>query len=204
MRKQMNSYNYELNDIRLEGDLDEVVSRKVLQALKSCEPETGAWNTKIRMANLYYNVGWTNGDGDWYLPTTAAFISEIKDIEDGRPEGRGQEALLESNFSSIWTKPNLLRARDGSLTGWHFSWMLNGPAGLAHKIFVRTPGFPDWAKPYSKDEATLAKFIEDSFYADPHKYDLTIRPSNLEKDDLPRALFEHPELFPSILHGMDL
>ena len=42
MRHAMHSYrDYDAKDILLEGDLDEIVSHKVLQALKICQPATG-------------------------------------------------------------------------------------------------------------------------------------------------------------------
>lgn len=41
--------NYDPSDILLEGDLDEIVSHLVLQALKNCDPVSGAWNAHIQM-----------------------------------------------------------------------------------------------------------------------------------------------------------
>jgi len=195
MRSQMRSYRgYDQSDILLEGDLDEIVSQTALQALKHCEPVTGAWNTHIHMANFIYSVAWTNGD--WGLPTTAAFFSEVQDPPTAPT---ASAAFFESG--SVWTRPNMLSARDGSVLGWHFGWILNGSAGLAHKIFIHVEGFPDWAKGF-RNEAALATFLETSFYANPDHYDPQIYPSKLGKTDLPQALVSHPEEFPNILRDV--
>ena len=76
MRSQMNDYkNYELKDILLEGDLDEIVSEENLKILKNCEPVTGSWSAHVHMGNFYFSLAWT--DGDWMLPTTVGFFSEV-------------------------------------------------------------------------------------------------------------------------------
>ena len=164
--------------------------------MKSCEPVTGPWNAAIRMGNFYYSMAWTSGD--WNNPTSVVFFNEVKDAHSG--------SFLMKKHQEIWVRPNRLRARDGSPTGWHVSWTLNGSAGLAHKIFIRestlrTEPLPDWAKGYST-EAALAKFLDESFYGCPAHYDRNIYPSKLGLKDLPSALVDYPEKFPSILRNM--
>ena len=209
MRSQMNDYkNYDLKDILLEGDLDEIVSEKKLKILKNCEPVTGSWSAHVHMGNFYFSLAWT--DGDWMLPTTVGFFIEV-------PSTPPPPRLLESDANpshdatlvhipksqSIWSKPNALSRRDGRLHAWHCAWTLNGPAGLAHKIFIRIAGIPWWAKNCCSDEATLAKFIGSGFYDKVSSYDPNIHPSKLSKEDLPPALLRHPEKFPNILRGVN-
>eukprot|EP00434_Breviolum_minutum_P024653 symbB.v1.2.021772.t1/scaffold1821.1/size219240/11 len=190
--------SYDPSDILLEGDLDEIPNHLVLQALKHCAPVSGVWNAHIQMANLYYSAGWTNGN--LQLSTTAAYFSESP-LQDSAGTGTSASMFL---AQSIWTKPNLLSLKHGmGQSGWHFSWTLNGTQGLARKIFIHVEGFPTWARGFA-DEAALAKFLDESFYADIQKYDRRVFPSRLGKDTLPRALSEHPEEFPTILRGVVL
>ena len=58
----MNSFRgYNKDDILLEGDLDEILSHKLLQALKTCKPMNNIWRAHVRMADLIYSVAWTTG-----------------------------------------------------------------------------------------------------------------------------------------------
>ena len=170
------------------------VNHASLQVLKNCEPASGSWNARIRMVGYFYNVGWT--DGDWYLPTLATYFSEGAEWHGSDR----QSSFLEKRF--IHGRPNELTGK-GIVSGWHFSWTLNGAEGLAHKIFINLLGRPAWARGY-EDEASLTEFIEKFFLADPSKYDPRIHPSNLERKGLPQALLEHPENFPAILRGVTL
>ena len=202
MQSEMRSAtsSYDPSDILLEGDLDEIVSHLVLQALKHCAPVSGVWNAHIQMANLYYSAGWTNGN--LQFSTTAAYFSEspLQNTTGGTGTSKASMFLAQS----IWTKPNLLSLKHGlGQSGWHFSWTLNGTQGLARKIFIHVEGFPTWARGFA-DEAALAKFLDESFYADIQKYDRRVFPSRLGKETLPRALSEHPEEFPTILRGVVL
>jgi len=193
LQSGMLATNYDSSDILLEGDLDEIVSHSVLQALKHCAPVSGAWNAHIQMVNLYYSAGWT--DGNWRQPTTVAYFSES-------PLHTASSGIFLAQ--SLWAKPNLLSLKHGmGQSGWHFGWTLNGTEGLARKIFIHVEGFPIWARGFA-DEAALAKFLDEKFYADIQKYDRRVFPSKLGKETLPRALSEHPEEFPTILRGVVL
>lgn len=200
MQSEMRSAtNYDPSDILLEGDLDEIVSHLVLQALKHCAPVSGVWNAHIQMANLYYSAGWTNGN--LQLSTTAAYFSESPLQNTAGGTGTSASIFL---AQSVWAKPNLLSLKHGmGQSGWHFSWTLNGTQGLARKVFIHVEGFPTWARGFA-DEAALARFLDESFYADIQKYDRRVFPSRLGKETLPRALSEHPEEFPTILRGVAL
>ncbi|CAK8990532.1 unnamed protein product [Durusdinium trenchii] len=201
MDSEMKSTPRDPADVLLEGDLDEIVHHRTLQVLRNCEPASGAWNTRIRMGNFYYTIGWTTGD--WEHPTTASFFSEdhpAKWSTSFTSSTSGMSSFAEAK--AIWDRPNLLSSRDGP-TGWHLGWILNGAEGLARKIFLLVEGRPVWARDY-KDEAALAKFLKSSFYANPQSYDYKIYPSQVHKDDVPQALLEHPEEFPTILRGVTL
>eukprot|EP00435_Cladocopium_sp_Y103_P016387 s2931_g4.t1 len=191
LRSQMNSYrDYDQNDMLLEGDLDEIVSHKVLQALKTCKPVGGVWKANVRMTDLAYSVAWLRTPGQLAFPTTIGFVSE---------GGALAGSLAGDNGFLHWEHE--LSAVDGSHIAWHFSFMLNGPAALAHKIFIRVEGRPNFAKEF-RTEADLAAFLENNFYADPSRHDPELVPSKLGKKDLPQALAQHPEKFPSILRDV--
>jgi len=135
------------------------------------------------------------------LSTTAAYFSESPLQNTAGGTGTSASIFL---AQSIWAKPNLLSLKHGmGQSGWHFSWTLNGTQGLARKVFIHVEGFPTWARGFA-DEAALAKFLDESFYADIQKYDRRVFPSRLGKETLPRALSEHPEEFPTILRGVAL
>ena len=192
MRSQMNDYkDYDPKDILLEGDLDEIVSYKILKVLKHCEPVAGRWNTGIHMGNFMFSLAWTTGE--WGGCTTAGFFSE------GPAEFMYPTATLSSSESYV-KRPHKLGARDGRLLGWHVSWTLNGSKGLAHKIFIHVEGRSKWAE--YPDEASLEKFLDGGFYTKVNSYEPTIHPSELSKEDVPQALIQHPEKFPNILRGI--
>lgn len=190
LRARVNSYSdYSKDDILLEGDLDEILSHKLLQALKTCKPINNVWRAHVRMADLVYSVAWTTGNVSF--GTTFGFFSE-----------GGALALLSSERTDGFLHwDHDLSAVDGSHVAWHFSFMLNGPTALAHKIFIRTESRPDFAKEF-RSEDDLATFIASSFYADPSHHDHSIFPSKLGKKDLPQALVQHPEKFPGILRNV--
>ena len=150
------------------------------------------------MASFYYSMAWNNGD--WWLPTTFAFFKEIRRTQKSQQDSAAPSFL---EVRSVWTRPNLLSARDGSLTGWHVGWTLNGSAGLAHKIYIHVEGFPDWAKGF-QNEAALAKFLDTSFYANPSKYDTRVYEARLQRKDVPQAFVIHPEKFPTIMRDVNL
>jgi len=190
LRAQVNSFRgYNKDDILLEGDLDEILSHKLLQALKTCKPMNNIWRAHVRMADLIYSVAWTTGNVSF--GTTFGFFNE-----GGALAGAG---FVRDEGFLHWDHE--LSAVDGSHVAWHFSFMLNGPAALAHKIFIRTESRPDFAKDF-RTEDDLATFIASSFYADPSHHDHSIFPSKLGKKDLPQALVQHPEKFPSILRNV--
>ena len=82
---------------------------------------------------------------------------------------------------------SLINAVDGRHVAWHISFMLNGSAALAHKLFIRVEGLPAYAKRFHA-ETDLATFIENTFYANPSPHDPELHPSNVGKNDLPQAL----------------
>ena len=206
----MNDYKkYDPKDILLEGDLDEIVSQKTLRILKNCEPVTGSWNAVIRMGNFYFSLAWTNGE--WSGPTTAGFFSDrlsppsvpVLLESDAHANPNPKPKLVNAPKShNIWKRANKLSRRDGRLHAWHCAWTLNGPAGLAHKIFIHWEGIPAWAMSHCSSEATLAKFLDSGFYDNASSYDHSVYPSKLSKEDLPQALVRHPEKFPNILRGV--
>eukprot|EP00747_Dinoflagellata_sp_TGD_P166914 gnl/TRDRNA2_/TRDRNA2_190466_c0_seq1.p1 gnl/TRDRNA2_/TRDRNA2_190466_c0~~gnl/TRDRNA2_/TRDRNA2_190466_c0_seq1.p1 ORF type:complete len:411 (-),score=45.77 gnl/TRDRNA2_/TRDRNA2_190466_c0_seq1:135-1367(-) len=204
MHDEMHAFQqYDPKDVILEGDLDEIVSKRTLKALRHCTPNTGDWNTGIRMGNYYFSMAWTSGD--WGSPTAAVFKSELGSGlgQNSTAADKDSTSLLEAatGAGQIWARANLLRMRDNSPSGWHFAWTLDGPAGIAHKIFIHTEGKPDWAQAYS-DESSLAKFLEASVLPNPGLFQSSLRPSLLSEDDVPQALVEHPEKFPNILRGV--
>ena len=104
-------------------------------------------------------------------------------------------------FFCLTKLPKWVDGGDGDLVS--LMRILNGTEGLAHKIFIHAEGFPAWAQGFA-DEAALAKFLDESFYADIQKYDPGVYPSKLGKEGLPQALSEHPKEFPTILCGVVL
>ena len=178
--------------LRSTKDLDEIVSHKVLRALKRCQPAGGVWKTRVLMKDLSYSVAWSRGSGKSDYPTTIGFVSE----------GGAVKNNLAGNQGFVhWD--NELSAMDGSHVVWHFSFMLNGSAALAHKFFIRVERHPAYAKRFHT-EADLATSIENTFYANPSLHDPELHPSSVGKNDLPQALSEHPEKFPSMLHDVKL
>ena len=132
---------------------------------------------------------------DWEHPTVTGFFSEA----DPKTSPLQTATLSGKNIVS---RPNWLRARDGSSPGWHFSWILNGAVGLAHKYCVRVEGIPDWAK--CDDKAAFVKYLETEILAklQSHHSGHGLIPSNMAKEDVPQALILHPEKFPSILRDV--
>jgi len=175
--------------LRSTKDLDEIVSHKVLRALKWCKPGGGVWRSHVRMKDLTYSVAWSRLSGFSDYPTTVGFMSEHE----------GEVPKLARDLGFI-DRPNELSAMDGSHVAWHFSFMLNSSA-LAHKLFIRVEGRFHYAQGF-QTEADLATFIENTFYSDPSRHDPEIHPSNVGKKDLPQALSEHPEKFPNILRNV--
>ena len=157
-----------------------------------CKPAGGVWKARVRMKDLSYSVAWSRLSGYSDYPTTMGFVGE----------GGAVKNNLGSQQGFVhWD--NELSAVDGSHVAWHFSFMLNGSAALAHKLFIRVEGKPPYAQRF-QTEADLAAFIESDFYADPSRHDPELHPSHVGKKDLPQALSEHPEKFPSILHNVTL
>jgi len=64
----------------LEADLDEVVSRPVLKAIRNCVPQGfDEWDAYIDMDTYKYNMGWTSGRWKWppiVWSTTSATSSQ--------------------------------------------------------------------------------------------------------------------------------
>eukprot|EP00435_Cladocopium_sp_Y103_P011990 s2931_g3.t1 len=170
LRSKVNSHrDCEKNEVILEGDLDEIVSHKLLQAIKTCKPINSIWRAYVRMADLVYSVAWTTGNVSH--PTTFGFCSE----------GGALTGISFAEDQGFLHWDHELSAMDGSHIAWHFSFMLNGPAALAHKIFIRTESRPDFAKEF-RTEDELATFIKSSLYADPSHHDPSIFPSKLVVD----------------------
>lgn len=196
--------DYGPDDIFLEGDLDEICSRRILDILRHCEPMTGSWNAGIEMGFYVYSLAWRNGM--WPFSSVITSIDQLRAEANATGDFRrlSSVSLLDlRHTTSNWrTRPYTLRLKHSATTGWHVSFAMDGSKGMAHKVFNRIEGRPDWAAPY-KTEAELARFLEDEFLLDPRKYDRTVgRTVDFQHQDLPLAVLEHPEAFPAILRGV--
>eukprot|EP00438_Fugacium_kawagutii_P017843 Skav201732 [mRNA] locus=scaffold311:718464:720855:- [translate_table: standard] len=200
VKKQMNNYrDYRPDDVLLEGDLDEIVSRKALKTLKHCKPEGGAWNLRINMTSFHYSLAYMLAQ--FKVATTAAFFREEK--QEAPDQSVSFLRLQQLRSSAVFWKPFELSIKD-QLAGWHLGLMFNGSMGLARK-WQTTPEYePGWMRRMAP--ADLADWIERVMYADPVKNDRskTIHFVKLQKKDLPQAVIEHPEQFPTILKNVSL
>ena len=146
------------------------------------------------MHNCAFSLAWMNR-ADWAVPTVTGVFSV-----------RGLQILgfnllhFQKNFLK---RSNRLSARDGSSSGWHVSWILNGSAGLAHKFCNRIEGIPSWAN--CSDQTAMAKYLETEILAKlkSHHSHQGLIPSKIAKKDAPQALFLHPEKFPNILRDVE-
>ena len=131
-RSEMRSAtNYDPSDILLEGDLDEIVSHLVLQALKHCAPVSGVWkrtysNGKLHTIAQAGPMVISNCQPPRLTLVRVLYKTLLEELELPLPVFLAQ---------SIWAKPNLLSLKHGmGQSGWHFSWTLNGTQGLARKV----------------------------------------------------------------------
>lgn len=197
MKKQLHDYrDYRPDDVLLEGDLDEIISRKALKTLKHCKPEGGAWNLRINMTSFHYSLAYMLAQ--FKVATTAVFFRE--EAVDQRVSFLQSHQL---RSSAVFWRPLELSVKD-QMTGWHLGLMFNGSMGLVRKWQTTPEHEPEWIR--RKDPADLADWIERVLYADPVNHDnsKTIHFVKLEKKDLPKAVIEHPEQFPTILRNVSL
>eukprot|EP00438_Fugacium_kawagutii_P021248 Skav207769 [mRNA] locus=scaffold2087:154155:154964:- [translate_table: standard] len=201
MKKQMHDYrDYRPNDVLLEGDLDEIISRKALKTLKHCKPEGGVWNLHINMTSFHYSLAYMLAQ--FKMATIASFFHEKKQEQRPRMSFLSLRSKEVRN-SAVFQQPLELSLKD-QLTGWHLGMTFNGSMGLAHKLQTTPEKEPEWIR--RKDPAELASWIQKVVSSDPVKHDQSkkIHFVKLEKKDLPAAVIEHPEQFPTILRNVSL
>lgn len=186
-------------DVLLEGDLDEIVSRPVLRALRNCLPQGfAAWDAQIEMENYKYNMGWTTGHWKWppvahdfkiHLPTLVQEDDSVADKRGLRARHAGSDIS-----SYVIRRPHGIHVKGGLPAGWHFSMMLDGPSGIAYKILdTGITGPPWWAS--GKSKPALEQFLKDTFLPYPRKYDSSVHRSDLKAKDIPEAMVEAPSEF---------
>jgi len=197
--------------VLIEGDLDEILSRDILRALRSCEPEDGrGWNANVEMGNYYYNLGWTAGL--WGGPLLVRNFGPPETQHHGSflqrsplTADHGTANGAQQTYFPHKVVPNSIVMKDKRLAGWHISWTLDGAEGIANKILNgHIEGYPDWAKPYINDaDATnpeaLVAFLRDDFLMHPDNYDHSIHRVKLENHDLPKAIVDDRDSFKDLL-----
>eukprot|EP00438_Fugacium_kawagutii_P018052 Skav215133 [mRNA] locus=scaffold1164:111471:112937:- [translate_table: standard] len=204
MKKQMHDYrDYLPDDVLLEGDLDEIISRKALKTLKHCKPEGGVWNLRINMTSFHYSLAYMLAQ--FKVATTASFFREQKQTDQNGHEANETASFLRHRLrgSTVFWRPLELSVK-GRLTGWHLGMMFNGSMGLARKLQTTPEHEPESIR--RKNTTALVDWIERELYADPVKHDNSkkIHFVKLQKKDLPNALIKHPEQFPTILRNVSL
>eukprot|EP00438_Fugacium_kawagutii_P018053 Skav215134 [mRNA] locus=scaffold1164:113612:114244:- [translate_table: standard] len=202
--------DYLPDDVLLEGDLDEIISRKALKTLKHCKPEGGVWNLHVNMTSFHYSLAYMLAQ--FKMATTASFLHEKKQNDQNGHEANATASFLGHRLrgSTVFWQPLELSVK-GRLTGWHLGMMFNGSMGLARKLQTTPEHETPEQEPESirrKNITDLVDWIERVLYADPVKHDNSkgrkIHFVKLEKKDLPKAVMEHPEQFPTILRNVSL
>jgi len=200
--------------VMVEGDLDEIVRRDVLQAMRSCEPADGrGWDANVKMTLYSFSMAWTTGD--WSAPPlvrdfdhTAGAPSEglaqaearQYEIGDGQKHEARPYEIDHGRY--IKTGPNRIVMKDERPAGWHISWTLDVAEGLAVKILHgQVEGIPWWARPHAGDMGSLVKFLRDRFLPHPDQYIPWLRRARLTWRDLPAAMRERQEEFNALLGG---
>jgi len=175
------------------GDLDEIISRSVLNSARHCEPY-GGWNAGIQMELFMYNMGWTTGR--WGLPS---IVSEYGAASDN-PSLVNHVSIASKNLTEyVYRREDTVFCLSGQ-AGWHIAWTLDGADGLAHKILRgRIEGVPAWAQPHATSEEALATWIRQDFLPNPQLYDKTIYRTHLSASDLPEAMLDDPSKYKAIL-----
>lgn len=207
--------------VLLEGDLDEIVSRPVLRALRSCVPKgTKKWDAHVEMNTWKYNFAWTTGR--WIWPPIVSELSEAGMSMNASSEGgipwlqafsqlRANEssngtsmnaAVASASSQYVIQKPNAIRLTSGRPAGWHLSWFLDGPEGIAYKY--NHCFYPESSLPHyiASNKGHLAEYLRDDFLKQPNRYD-DVKPAKKEPmDRFPEAFSEHPEKFKLFIDGM--
>lgn len=172
--------------VMIEGNVDEIVARPVLAALRSCQPTDGLpWNTKISMKDYSFDLTYYSAEY-WDYPPNVASVEEILAEEtagglDSPGGGRGR---------------GLVRLRSGRPAGWHFGWMLDGAEGLAHHVLHGNLEARTSWQPHMDSPASLAEFFRSSVLADPvAHFDGTLSRATIHVEDLPEEARRDPAAY---------
>jgi hypothetical protein len=240
--------------VLIEADLDEILSRPVLKALRFCVPEKiGYWDAHVDMNTYKYSMAWTSGKWVWppivretrhghslsqlgarrsaqshslatqRLPralarvaTRVETVAGIHDSDDAAAatavasvadmaEGSASGASAGAEF--VVGRPNGIRLKDGQ-AGWHLSWVLDGPPGIAYKFlhcWHPLSSLPYYVTSHARSEKDLAKWLEKDFMKRASFYDHDVRKAaKANATDLPESLREAPQKYPEILGDVKL
>jgi len=189
--------------VMLEGDLDEVVRREVLQAVRACEPADG--NANVQMKDFTYSLAW-GGVADWGNPplvrefdhTGSAPGTSVVQVA-ARPHGVSQVGPTRY----IRNVENHIVMTDGRTAGWHISWALDGPEGIAEKVLHgHIEGIYKAFAPYAGNRSSLVEFLRDKYLPNLQAYQPGLARS--KGDDLPQAIRDDPDLFRPLLGDLKI
>uniref|UniRef100_A0A7S2NFQ4 Uncharacterized protein n=1 Tax=Zooxanthella nutricula TaxID=1333877 RepID=A0A7S2NFQ4_9DINO len=194
--------------VMLEGDLDEIVRREVLQAVRACEPADGSgWNANVQMKIFVYSLAW-GGSTDWANPP---LMREFGLTGSGPATSLAQVAARVHGMGQVGHKRYIRNAEnhivmtDGRTAGWHLGWACDGAEGIAEKILHgHIEGTPAAFAPYAGNRDTLVEFLRDKSLPNPKAYQPDLVRSNLKWDGLPQAIRDDPDLFRSWLGDLEL